>query len=168
MNRQQRVMGIDSGFATVGWSIVEKAGIVKSSSKYKIFGYGIIRTEAVTPMPERLNQIYISIKELIKKYKPDSVAIESLFYFKNQKTVITVSQARGVAILAAIHQKLSVFDYTPLQVKQSVTGYGKATKNQVQQMVKSILGFRECPKPDDAADALAIALCHLNTRRNCL
>jgi crossover junction endodeoxyribonuclease RuvC len=116
-------------------------------------------------MSERLKKLFEEIVKIIKMYKPNCVAIESLFFFNNQKTVISVGQARGVLILAAAQKNLPIFDYTPLQVKQAVSGYGKASKVQVQKMVKLILNLEELPKPDDAADALAISICHLNTKR---
>ena len=111
----------------------------------------------------RLDIIYNSTIEIIEKFSPDFAAVESLFYFKNKKTVMTVGQARGVVLLAAEKKGLTCYDYTPLQIKQSVTGYGRANKKQVQNMVKKILKINKVPKPDDAADALAVAICHLNT-----
>jgi crossover junction endodeoxyribonuclease RuvC len=155
-----RVLGIDCGIATTGWSIIDKP---KLNSKFNVFGYGVITTPAGEHMPTRLKTLYDDLMEVIQEFKPDSMAIENLFFFKNQKTIITVGQARGVSILAGINSGLQVFDYTPLQVKTAVSGYGRAEKKQVQEMVKTILGLREIPKPDDAADALAIAICHLNS-----
>ena len=154
------VLGIDIGTATTGWSVVEKA---KNPGKLVVHGYGTIDTKPVDKMADRLHQIYEAIEELIKKYKPNQMAIEDVFYFKNQKTVIKVAQARGVAIVVAKNNNLQVFDYTPLQVKQSVTGYGRAEKSQVQRMVARILKLEEIPKQDDAADALAVAVCHMHT-----
>ena len=155
-----RVLGIDIGTAITGWAIIEK-----TSNKYKVHGYGVIRTSSEIPMPLRLSNIYESLIHLIGEYKPSHLAIEDLFFFKNQKTVIKVGQARGVVIVAAVNKGLEVFDYTPLQVKQAVTGYGRADKQQIQKMVKMILGLKEIPKPDDAADALAVGLCHLNSMK---
>lgn len=155
-----RAIGIDIGTAITGWSILSKHG-----SGLAVEGYGVITTDAKHSMPTRLGQIYEGIIELIEKYNPDQMAIEDLFFFKNQKTVIKVGQARGVVIVAGVNKGLEVFDYTPLQVKQAVTGYGRADKKQVQNMVKMLLGLDEIPKPDDAADALAVGVCHLNSVR---
>lgn len=159
-----RTLGIDCGFAITGWSVVEKKNGNMSGGAFKVIEYGVIRTEACHSTTRRLEEIYDGLVNIIRKLKPDIVAVESLFYFKNQKTVMSVGQARGVVILAAKKEGKDVFDYTPLQVKQAVVGYGKATKEQVQRMVKIILNLNEIPKPDDAADALAIAICHLNTK----
>jgi crossover junction endodeoxyribonuclease RuvC len=156
-----RILGIDVGTATTGWSIIEHDP--NATNKIKLIGYGVISTLAALPMPERLEQIHSELSELITKYKPQDIAIESLFFFKNQKTVMTVSQARGVILLAAQQNKLNIFEYTPLQVKSGITGYGRAEKQQVQNMVKMILGMTETPKPDDAADAIAIAITHFHS-----
>jgi crossover junction endodeoxyribonuclease RuvC len=155
-----KVIGIDVGTAITGWSVVSKNG-----SEYVPHGYGVIRTDSAELMSNRLKIIYDSLDEIIHQYSPDSMAVEDLFYFKNQKTVIKVGQARGVILLAGSHNNLNVFDYTPLQVKQSVCGYGRADKNQIQIMTKMILKLKEIPKPDDVADALAVSICHLNTYR---
>ncbi len=155
-----RVLGIDCGIATTGWAILDKP---LKNSKYIVQGYGVIRTPAGAHMPTRLKTLYDDLLEIIAEFKPDSMAIENLFFFKNEKTIITVGQARGVTILAGINNGLQMFDYTPLQVKTAVSGYGRAEKKQVQEMVKTILGLKDIPKPDDAADALAIAICHLNS-----
>ncbi|MCA9385011.1 crossover junction endodeoxyribonuclease RuvC [Candidatus Dojkabacteria bacterium] len=157
------VIGIDVGTAITGWGVVEIDTIQKS--KYKVHGYGVIRTEAKFPMHIRLEQIHDELSALIKEFKPTHMAIEDLFFFKNQKTVIKVGQARGVIMLTGTQAGLELFDYTPLQVKQAVSGYGRADKKQVQKMVQMILNLKELPKPDDAADALAVAICHLNTVR---
>lgn len=155
-----KVIGIDIGTAITGWAIVEQ-GLNKSM--YSVHGYGVIRTESKLPMDIRLVQIYEDLNILIKQFQPDHMAIEELFFFKNQKTIISVAQARGVVILAGKLNNLETFGYTPLQVKQAVTSYGRAEKKQVQQMVTMLLGLKEIPKPDDAADALAVAVCHLNS-----
>lgn len=157
-----RILGIDCGTATTGWAAIEEA--VKNQ-KIETLGYGVIRTDSEWDMGKRLDKLYKELVKIIKKFNPDCVAIESLFYFKNQKTVISVGQARGVSMLAAAHLKIAIFDYSPLQVKQAVTGYGRASKGQIQKMVKNILNLKKIPKPDDAADALAIAICHLNTNK---
>lgn len=152
-----RVIGIDPGTAIVGYAILDKIG-----NKVKLIDYGCIYTDKDDIMPKRLEIIYDRLDTLIKLYKPDSMAIEELFYFKNQKTVIKVGQARGVINLVAQKNGIEIFNYTPLQVKISVTSYGRATKKQVQEMVKILLNLNEIPKPDDAADAIAIALTKIN------
>ncbi|WP_156683953.1 crossover junction endodeoxyribonuclease RuvC [Oceanivirga miroungae] len=153
-----RVLGIDPGTAIVGYSILEL-----ENGKYNLIDYGCIYTDKDTKMEVRLEQIYDRLDTIIKLYKPSEMAIEDLYFFKNQKTVIKVSQARGVINLAAIKNGLDITDYTPLQVKMGVCSYGRATKSQVQEMVKLILSLDEIPKPDDAADAIAIAITHLNS-----
>ena len=157
-NKKSKILGIDPGTGIMGWGLIEKIG-----PNIKPLSYGCVRTESKYAMPDRLNLIFNEINAIIKKEKPDEVAVESLFFFKNQKTVITVAQARGVAIVCAKIAKLPVFEYTPLQVKQALTGYGRADKNQIQQMVKITCKLKECPKPDDAADALAVAITHAQT-----
>lgn len=152
------IMGIDPGIAISGYGFVEKNG-----NDFKAVDYGVLRTESKIKTPERLKKIYIGYKKLIKKYDPQAVAVEELFYNKNAKSVIAVGQARGAALLAAGMLDKEIYEYTPPQVKQAVVGYGRATKLQVQKMTKMILGLEELPKPDDAADALAIAICHVNS-----
>ena len=149
------VLGIDPGYAIVGWGVTEY-----SHGRFRVLGYGAITTEANTPFPERLQIIYNDMCYLFEKYKPDAMSMEKLFYNSNQKTVIDVAQARGVITLAAQMYGKDIFEYTPLQVKQSVTGYGRAEKKQVQEMTRSILSLPSIPKPDDTADALAMAICH--------
>lgn len=149
------ILGIDPGYAIIGWGVVEY-----EHSKFKVLGYGAITTNSNTPFPERLQIIYNDMCYIIQKYKPDAMSMEKLFYNSNQKTVIDVAQARGVITLSAQMHQLDIFEYTPLQVKQSVTGYGRAEKKQVMEMTKSILCLKEVPKPDDTADALAMAICH--------
>lgn len=153
-----RILGIDPGLAIVGYSLVEKNG-----NKYKVHDYGVIRTRAGQANSNRLLLIFSKLTELIDSYNPDEMAVEELFFNKNVKTAIKVGQARGVILLTGAQSKLDVFEYTPLQVKQAVVGYGRASKQQVQQMVKALLNLDEIPKPDDAADALAVALCHGNS-----
>lgn len=157
-----RVLGVDCGIAITGWAVLERKKRY-SRGLLNTLSYGVIRTEAKKEMSKRLKKVFKELSGVIQEYKPNCIAIESLFYFKNQKTVMSVGQARGVSILAAAQKGLQVYNYTPLQVKQAVTGYGKASKDQIQRMVKTILGLGEIPRPDDAADALAIAICHLNT-----
>lgn len=149
-----RIIGIDPGYAIVGFGILDYDGY-----KFTPIEYGAVTTEAETPFPQRLKCIYQDLDYIFNKYKPDFMAIETLFFTTNQKTAINVAQARGVAVLVASLKNIPVFEYTPLQVKQSVVGYGKAQKRQVMDMTRRILGLSEIPKPDDAADALAVAVC---------
>ncbi len=149
------ILGIDPGYAIVGVGVVEYNG-----NKFRTIDYYAITTEAHTPFEERLKIIYEGINDVIEKYKPDFMSIEELFFNDNAKTAIAVGQARGVIILSAVNHGVEIFEYTPLQVKQAVVGYGRADKTQVQQMTKAILNLNAVPKPDDVADALAIAVCH--------
>jgi crossover junction endodeoxyribonuclease RuvC len=154
------ILGIDPGLATVGY------GVIKSeNNKFATIAYGAIITPPRTPVHERLQTIYEKARDLISCYGPDDLAIEELFYNTNQKTVIPVCEARGVLLLCAHQNGLDISEYTPLQVKQSVVGYGRAEKIQVQTMVKNILRLEKLPKPDDAADALAIAICHAHSKK---
>lgn len=150
-----RILGIDPGFAIVGCGVVDY-----SNNHFNVVDFTAITTPAQMPFNRRLEKIYDDISELILRTKPDVVSIEKLFFNSNQKTVINVGQARGVLVLAAQKAGLDVFEYTPLQVKQSVVGYGRAEKKQVQEMTRLILGLQNVPKPDDVADALAMAICH--------
>lgn len=153
-----RILGIDTGYAITGFGVID----VKDG-EFTVIDYGIIKTESNAEPTERFLDIYEGISELIDKYSPDVFAIEKLFYFKNQKTFVNVLQARGVALIAAIQKDISIAEYTPLQVKQALTGYGRADKGQIQLMVKTRLNLDEIPKPDDAADALAICVTHFQT-----
>jgi len=160
------ILGIDPGYAIVGVGIIEYKG-----NKFRTIDYNAITTDAGVPTPARLKKIYDELNLYIKKYKPDAIAVEELFFNTNQKTAIHVAQARGVIIIAAVNNEIELFEYTPLQIKQAVTGYGRADKKQIQQMVKMFLGLNAVPKPDDVADALAVAICHahsntLNNRLN--
>lgn len=150
-----RILGIDPGLAIVGFGIIDVKG-----NTYKAIDYGIIKTDADLTLPDRLEKIYLLLHELIDKYNPDEVAIEELFFNKNIKTAITVGHARGVEILACKTKGLEVYEYTPLQIKQGITGYGHADKSQIQEMTKLLLNLEKIPKPDDAADGLAVALTH--------
>lgn len=152
------VLGIDPGTAITGYGLVSD-----EKGKKSLIDYGVIRTPAGMDMPSRLCKINRELNSLISRYNPDAAAIEELFYQKNSKTVISVAQGRGVAMMTAAAAGLYVAEYTPLQVKQSVVGYGNADKKQVQLMVKHILGMDTMPRPDDAADALAVAICHLHS-----
>ncbi len=142
----------------MGYGLVEKVGV-----NVKPLQYGVIRTEADLPIETRLMEIYDDLTKLIEAFSPESVAIEKLYFNTNEKTAINVSQARGVIVLACAKANIPIYEYTPLQVKMSVVGYGRAEKKQVQEMTRSILGLKAIPKPDDAADALAIAVCHAHT-----
>ncbi len=153
-----RVLGIDPGTAIVGYGIIDS-----TRGNYEMIDYGCIFTDKNLDMEERLLIIFEELMLIIQKYKPDHIAIEELFFFKNTKTVISVGQARGIIVLAGMKCGVKPIGYTPLQVKMGITGYGKATKDQVQQMVQKILKLKEIPKPDDAADALAIAVTHINS-----
>jgi crossover junction endodeoxyribonuclease RuvC len=153
-----RVIGIDPGTAIVGYGIVDFDG-----KNYTVIGYGCIYTNKEHSMEDRLVTIYDELDLVIKKYQPDSMAVEELFFFKNNKTVISVGQARGVLLLCGKKNNLSIAGYTPLQVKMGVTGYGRADKIQVQKMVTTILKLEKIPEPDDAADGIAIAVTHINT-----
>ena len=155
-----KILGIDPGTATTGWAIVEEA-----RNDPHLVACGCVNTSKTKSDADRLVEIGKDIKALIKKYKPAEAAIEDLFFFKNLKTAITVAQARGVILYEIKKNLIPLFSYTPLQVKQALTGYGRAEKKQIQIMVKNILKLKHIPKPDDAADAVAIAICHLNSRR---
>jgi crossover junction endodeoxyribonuclease RuvC len=151
-------LGIDPGTATTGFGL-----ITEKNNKLAFVDHGIISTSRKDVSQARLRKIYVEMKAVLIQYKPRAVAIEKLFFGKNTKTAIAVGQARGILLLAAAELKVPVSEYTPLQVKLAVTGYGKADKKQVQAMVKTLLKLREAPRPDDAADALAIAICHLHS-----
>ncbi|MBU1178571.1 crossover junction endodeoxyribonuclease RuvC [Patescibacteria group bacterium] len=154
------ILGIDPGTAITGFGLVEKTG-----SKIKYIKCGCVTTCAGLPLAERIKCIYDDILALIKEYQPVAAAVEELFFFKNVKTAITVAQARGGILLAIQQFGLPLAEYTPLQIKQSLTGYGRADKLQIQQMVKRILRLNKIPQPDDAADALAVAICHANSEK---
>ena len=149
------ILGIDPGYAIVGFGVLEY-----KNNHFSVIDYGAITTDAGTHFNRRLEHIYDEMTEIFEKYHPDAMAIEKLFYNNNAKTVIDVSQARGVIMLSAQKNGVPAFEYTPLQVKQSVVGYGRAEKKQVQEMIKRILFLEKVPKPDDTADALAMAICH--------
>lgn len=152
------ILGIDPGYAIVGYGILDYR-----NNHFSIVTFGAITTQAGMPFNRRLEIIYDELNELIERYNPSAMSIEKLFYNNNAKTVIDVSQARGVIMLSAQKHELPVFEYTPLQVKQSVVGYGMAEKKQVQEMTRRILNLEKVPKPDDTADALAMAICHAHT-----
>ncbi len=149
------VLGIDPGYAIVGFGVISY-----TNNAFKPIRYGAITTKAKTNFEQRLLEIHDDLSQIIAATKPEAIALESLFFTTNQKTAMAVAQARGVILLVACKAGVPVFEYTPMQVKQSVSGYGKATKKQVQEMTKTILRMKAVPKPDDAADALALAICH--------
>lgn len=155
-----KVLGIDPGTALVGYGVVQSDGVELQAA-----GYGVITTAASQNLPARLEQIYEALLGLVQDATPDAVAVEELFFSRNARTAFMVGQARGVVLLAAAHRGLPVFEYTPLQVKQAVVGYGRASKKQVQEMVRVLLHLADVPRPDDAADALAVAICHLHSAR---
>ena len=152
------ILGIDPGLAIIGYGVIQYDG-----RKMTIIDYGTITTEAGVPLPRRLSSIYDSMASLIDKFKPDANAFAELCFNKNVKTALTVGHARGTALVCAEKSGTELFEYTPLQVKQAVCGYGRADKQQVQAMVKMILNLKEIPRPDDAADAVAVAICHAHS-----
>ncbi len=153
-----RVLGIDPGIAITGYGVVEEV-----QGEPKSLAFGVVRTPAGQPLPVRLQTIYRALRELATDWQPAAAAVEELFFSSNVRTAMSVGQARGVALLALADAGLAVAEYTPLTVKQAVTGYGNADKAQVQEMVRLLLGLAEVPRPDDAADALAVAICHLHS-----
>ncbi len=155
-----RVLGIDPGTAITGYGVVEG-----ESDSLILTTYGAITTPASQPLSQRLQQIYRELRALIAEWRPDSGAVEELFFSKNVRTALAVGQARGVALLALSDAGLSIQEYKPAEVKQAVAGYGAAPKEQVQAMVQLLLGLDDIPRPDDAADALAVAICHLHSAR---
>ena len=152
------ILGIDPGIAIVGYGMIDY-----TAGKFHVLDFGAITTPAHTPIEDRLATIYADMNTLIQSYRPDEMAIEELFFNNNQKTAIQVAEARGVILLAARNNRVRINEYTPLQVKQAVVGYGRAEKQQVQQMITAILGLKKVPKPDDTADALALAVCNAHT-----
>ena len=152
------ILGIDPGYAIVGYGVIKY-----EKCRYVTMDYGAVTTEAGLKFSRRLEVIYDGVSELLSKYKPDAMAVEQLFFTTNAKTAIDVGQSRGVILLAAQKQGVPIFDYTPLQVKQAVVGYGKAEKRQVMEMTRMLLNLAKVPKPDDTADALAIAICHAHS-----
>jgi len=153
-----RIIGIDPGYAILGFGIVDFEG-----GRFSLVEYGALTTEAGLPMPDRLSSLYAGLMSKIGERSPDAASVEELFFNSNAKTAIKVGEARGAAVLACTNSGLSVYEYTPLQIKQAIAGYGRAEKAQIQAMVRSILGLAAVPRPDDAADALAAAICHANS-----
>lgn len=157
MNSDAVTLGIDPGTARLGY------GLIRGGLQPKLIDAGLIETWPDEPMPDRLVTLYEGVQELLAEFKPDVLAVEQLFFARNVTTAITVGQARGVVILAAAQAGVPVSEYTPSEIKQAVTGYGKADKPQMQEMVRMILNLKSVPRPDDAADALAVAICHAQT-----
>ena len=157
------ILGIDPGFAITGYGVIECQG-----NHLKMLEYGVVSTKAGTPFTWRLLQIRDQLNELLAKYKPDACAVEELFFNSNTTTAIQVAQGRGVAITTVADKGIPIFEYTPLQVKQSVVGYGRAEKKQIQEMTRMLLGLQKIPKPDDTADALALAVCHAHSANSLL
>lgn len=154
--QQEIILGIDPGFGRVGYGIIEK---VSNGRDWQCVAFGCIETSPKRSFVERISEVHEELEKLIKKYKPTRMAVEELFFFKNVKTAIEVGQARGVILLTGVENKLPIDEFTPLQVKQAITGYGRAEKGQMQKMVAMVLSLKEKIKSDDAADALAVALC---------
>ena len=155
-----RILGIDPGLATLGYGVID----VDRSNNYHLVQYGAITTPARVPMPQRLRAIFQGVSQLMETFRPDEVAFEELFFSKNITTGMAVSAARGVALVAVVTRTEELYEYTPMQIKQAVTGYGGADKHQMQHMVKLLLRMEDIPRPDDAADGLAAAITHANCR----
>ena len=155
------IVGFDPGIATLGYGVISK----EDNRSPIMVDYGIVSTPKQLSLPDRLVLIEKGVKQIIEKFKPDEIAIEELFFAKNVKTGIAVAHSRGVTLLTAVKECGKIFEYTPLQIKQALTGYGRAEKKQIQEMVKMFLKLKAIPKPDDAADALAVALCHAQTSK---
>lgn len=160
LNKKTIILGIDPGLADTGYGIIER------NKELKYIDHGCIKTKKGLAMEKRLEEIYKELRKVIKKYSPDVIAVEKLFFCKNVKTALSVGQAKGVILLTASQANAEIYEFTPLQVKQAVVSYGQASKQQVQKMVKLILNLKEIPKPDDAADALGIAICCAHSLKN--
>lgn len=152
-----RVLGIDPGTAITGYAVVEE-----ERGELRLVAIGVVNTPAQTPLPQRLQQIYTGIRDVIRAHAPAAAAVEELFFSRNARTAMTVGHARGVALLALVDAGLPIAEYTPMQIKQAVTGYGGADKRQIQEMVRMLLNLPDTPRPDDAADAAAVAICYLH------
>ena len=155
-----RILGIDPGLGTMGWGVIDTDGV-----KHRLIQYGAILTQPGQPLPQRLRAIFKGVNQLMETFQPEDVAFEELFFSKNITTGMAVSAARGVALVAVAEKTDNLFEYTPMQIKQAITGYGKADKHQIQMMVRLMLSMNETPRPDDAADALAVAITHANSMR---
>jgi crossover junction endodeoxyribonuclease RuvC len=156
------VLGIDPGVATTGWGVIKFTGRGATAT-----AYGCVKTSSQIIFSGRLEKIYHETNKIIKKYKPERIAVEEIFFCKNVKTALKVGQARGVILLSAIQSKIPIYEFTPLEIKQAITTYGRAEKIQVQRMVQRLLKLKKLPQPDDAADALAVALCCAQTKKFC-
>ena len=154
------ILGIDPGYAILGYGVLEADG-----RKVRPLDYGVVETKVGTPFPERLDMLYAGVNELLRLYKPDCAVFEEMFFYHNATTAIQVGAGRGVAMLAAQQGGIPLYEYTPMQIKQALTGYGKAEKRQIQLLTANLLHLKGIPRPDDAADALAVALCHSFTSR---
>ena len=152
------VLGIDPGYARMGWGVVESVG-----SRMRLINYGCVETKAGVPMQTRLRTLQLNVRDLVQIYRPDDIAFEKLFFGRNVTTALMVGAARGAAIIAAVEYTENLYEYTPMQIKQAVTGDGKADKKQIQQMVRLLLKMESIPQPDDAADAIACAITHCQT-----
>ena len=152
------IFGIDPGFATIGYGVIDYTG-----NRFRVIEYGVMTTPAHTPFSERLESIFDQVTLLLEKHRPDAISMEELFFNTNITTGIQVAHARGVLVLGAKKKNISIYEYTPLQVKQAITGYGRAEKRQVMEMTKMFLNLDKIPRPDDAADALALAICHAHS-----
>lgn len=161
MSRETLYLGIDPGLAALGWGIIKK-----NSHQLSLVEFGVIKTSSKLSLPQRLQKLYSELSLVINKHQPDKAAIEKLFFGKNAKTAMRVGEARGVILLTLTEHKLTPVEYSPAEIKQTITGYGKADKNQIKKMVQILLNLAEIPKPDDAADALATAITHANVKRN--
>ncbi len=155
-----RVLGVDPGTATTGYGVVEEVG-----GELRDLAHGVVTTPPGQPLPLRLQTIYRELRRLVEEWRPTAAAVEELFFSTNVRTAMSVGQARGVVLLALADAGLDVAEYSPLAVKQALTGYGRADKHQMQEMARMLLGLAEIPRPDDAADALAVAICHLHSAR---
>jgi crossover junction endodeoxyribonuclease RuvC len=155
------IVGFDPGIATLGYGVIK----TEKGSRPEMIDYGIVSTPKDENLAVRLAMLEKGVSQIIAKFQPDEIAVEELFFAKNVKTGIAVAHARGVILLTAIKECGKIFEYTPLQIKQALTGYGRAEKNQIQQMVKTTLKLKSIPRPDDAADALAVAICHAQTNK---
>ena len=155
------ILGVDPGLATIGWGVIESDG-----HKHRLLQYGALTTGAKSALPIRLRSIYEGIRQLIEMFSPDHIAVEELFFARNVTTALSVGSARGAILVAAAQYTENLYEYTPMQIKQAVAGYGKADKRQVQSMVRLLLGIGEIPRPDDAADALAVAITHAHSAKS--
>ena len=154
------ILGIDPGTTNTGYGVIEEKRIKTKRQKFlKCLDYGVIQTSPLLTAEERLKKIHLDLLKIIKKHRPDVMAVENIYFFKNLKTAMPVSQAKGVILLAAAQKKITVHEFTPLQAKMAITGHGRAKKHQIQEIIKLLLNLKKTPSPDDAADALAIAIC---------